>query len=35
MDHLTWWLAAILAALISTSALTGASLYEESVLDLA
>jgi hypothetical protein len=33
MDHLTWRLAAILAALVSTSALTGASLYEESVLD--
>jgi hypothetical protein len=33
MDHLTWRLAAILAALISTSALMGASLYEESVLD--
>lgn len=33
MDHLTWRLVAILGALISTSALTGASLYEESVLD--
>ena len=30
MDHLTWRLVAILGALISTSALTGASLYEES-----
>jgi hypothetical protein len=35
MDHLTWRFAAILGALISTSALMGASLYEESVLDLA
>jgi hypothetical protein len=35
MDHLTWRFVAILAALISTSALTGASLYEETVLDLA
>jgi hypothetical protein len=34
MDHLTWRLAAILTALVSTSALMGASLYEESVLDL-
>ncbi len=34
MDHLTLRLAAILGALISTSALMGASLYEESVLDL-
>ena len=34
MDHLTWRLAAMLAALVSTSALMGASLYEESVLDL-
>lgn len=34
IDHLTWRLVAILGALISTSALTGASLYEESVLDL-
>jgi len=34
MDHLTWRFAAILSALISTSALMGASLYEESVLDL-
>lgn len=33
MDHLTWRFAAILAALIATSALMGASLYEESVLD--
>ena len=34
MDHLVWRLAAILGALISSSALAGASLYEESVLDL-
>jgi hypothetical protein len=34
MDHFTWRIAAILGALISTSALTGASLYEEAVLDL-
>jgi len=34
VDHLTWRFAAILGALISTSALTGAALYEESVLDL-
>ena len=34
MDHLTWRLAAILGALVTTSALMGASLYEESVLDL-
>jgi len=34
MDHSTWRLVAILAALVSTSALMGASLYEESVLDL-
>jgi hypothetical protein len=33
MDHLTWRFAAILGALIATSALMGASLYEESVLD--
>ena len=33
MDHLTWRLAAILGSLVSTSALMGASLYEESVLD--
>ncbi len=30
-----WQFAAILCALVSTSALTGAALYEESVLDLA
>ena len=35
MDHLSWRLAAILSALICSSALAGASLYEESVLDLA
>ena len=35
MDHLAWRLAAILSALICSSALAGASLYEESVLDLA
>ena len=35
MDHLTWRLATILCALVSTSALMGASLYEESVLDTA
>jgi hypothetical protein len=35
MDHLTWRFVAILSALISTSALMGASFYEESVLDLA
>jgi hypothetical protein len=34
MDHPTWRLAAILAALVSTSALMGAPLYKESVLDL-
>lgn len=33
MDHLTWRLAVIPRALISTSALTAASLYDESVLD--
>jgi hypothetical protein len=33
MDHFIWRFAAILGALVSTSALTGASLYEESVLD--
>jgi hypothetical protein len=31
----SWQFAAILAALVSTSALTGAALYEEAVLDLA
>jgi hypothetical protein len=35
VNHLTWRLAVILCALISTSALTGAALYEESVLDTA
>ena len=34
MNHLLWRLAAILSALVSTSALAGASLYEEAVLDL-
>jgi hypothetical protein len=33
MDHLTWRLAVILSALVSSSALMGGALYEESVLD--
>jgi hypothetical protein len=33
MDHLTWRFAVLLSALVSTSAVTGAALYEESVLD--